>query len=124
MVSLDVDLEFHQVPRLFLPGSWPEGARDMALFNFWANETNLTYRHTPNVGSAVAFFNQTYRAKSLLAAWAGAMQYGSNSQAPDDQVLDTLLNEGEWISRVSLGWLPASYLRLMPAYYRGVSPVI
>ena len=29
-----------------------------------------------------------------------------------------------WMSRVSLGWLPASYLRLMPAFYRGVSPVI
>merc|ERR1711865_1066343 len=68
VVFLDVDLEFHQVPKLFLPGSWPEGARDVALFNFWANETNLTYRHTPQVGSAVAFFNQTYRAKMLLTA--------------------------------------------------------
>ena len=28
------------------------------------------------------------------------------------------------MSRVSLGWLPASNLRLMPAFYRGVSPVI
>eukprot|EP00964_Phaeocystis_antarctica_P068613 scaffold41563_cov60-Phaeocystis_antarctica.AAC.1 len=124
VVFLDVDLEFHQVPRLFLPGSWPEGARDVALFNFWANETNLTYRHTPQVGSAVAFFNQTYRAKMLLTAWAEAMQYKTNKEAPDDQVLDKLLNEGKWMGRVSLGWLPASYLRLMPAYYRGVSPVI
>ena len=124
VVFLDVDLEFHQVPRLFLPGSWPEGPRDVALFNFWANETNLTYRHTPNVGSAVAFFNQTYRAKKLLNAWAEAMQYHTNSEAPDDQVLDKLLNDGKWMARVSLGWLPASYLRLMPAYYRGVSPVI
>jgi hypothetical protein len=121
---LDVDLEFHQVPKLFLPGSWPEGARDVALFNFWANETNLTYRHAPNVGSAVAFFNQTYRAKALLAAWAEAMQFSTNSQAPDDQVLDKLLKEGKWMGRVSLGWLPASYLRLMPAFYRGVDPVI
>ena len=31
---------------------------------------------------------------------------------------------GGWMSCVSLGWLPASYLRLMPAFYRGVSPVI
>ena len=124
VVFLDVDLEFHQVPKLFLPGSWPEGARDVALFNFWANETNLTYRHTPQVGSAVAFFNQTYRSKKLLTAWAEAMQYKTNKQAPDDQVLDKLLLEGKWMGRVSLGWLPASYLRLMPAYYRGVSPVI
>ena len=124
VVFLDVDLEFHKFPDLFLYDSWPDGPRDVALFNFWANETNLTYRHTPNIGSAVAYFNQTYRAKKLLAAWAEAMEYGTNAQAPDDQVLDTLLNEGGWMSRVSLGWLPASYLRLMPAFYRGVDPVI
>ena len=124
VVFLDVDLEFHQFPELFLDDSWPDGPRDVALFNFWANETNITYRHTPNIGSAVAYFNQTYRAKKLLTAWAEAMQYKTNKQAPDDQVLDKLLLEGKWMGRVSLGWLPASYLRLMPAYYRGVSPVI
>ena len=74
--------------------SHAEGARDVALFNFWANETNLTTRHTPNIGSAVAYFNQTYRAKKLLTAWAEAMEYSTNAQAPDDQVLDTLLKEG------------------------------
>ena len=46
------------------------------------------------------------------------------SVAPDDQVLDTLLREGGWLSRTSVGWLPVSYLRTMPAYYRGVDPVI
>jgi hypothetical protein len=125
VVFLDVDLEFHQFPKLFIPGAWPDGhPRDVALFNFWSNETNLTQRHTPNVGSAVAYFNQTYRSKKLLTAWAEAMRYGTNPQAPDDQVLDTLLREGGWLSRASLGWLPVSYLRLMPAYYRGVDPVI
>ena len=78
----------------------------------------------PNIGSAVAFFNHTFRAKKLLTAWAEAMKYKTNERAPDDQVLDKLLNEGGWMSRVSLGWLPASYLRLMPAFYRGVDPVI
>ena len=124
VVFLDVDLEFHKFPELFLPDSWPEGSRDVALFNFWANETNVTYRHTPNIGSAVAFFNHTFRAKKLLTAWAEAMKYKTNSRAPDDQVLDKLLNDGGWMSRVSLGWLPASYLRTMPAYYRGIDPVI
>jgi hypothetical protein len=124
VVFLDVDLEFHKYPDLFLPGSWPEGPRDVALFNFWANETNVTLRRIPNIGSAVAYFNQTYRAKKLLTAWAEAMQYSTNYQAPDDQVLDKLLNEGGWIKRTSLGWLPASYLRTMPAYYRGINPVI
>jgi hypothetical protein len=52
------------------------------------------------------------------------MQYSTNSHAPDDQVLDKLLKEGGWLERVSLGWLPVSYLRTMPAYYRGVVPVI
>ena len=124
VVFLDVDLEFHQFPELFLDDSWPDGPRDVALFNFWANETNMTYRHTPNIGSAVAYFNQTYRAKKLLTAWAEAMQYSTNSRAPDDQVLDKLLKEGGWLEYVSLGWLPASYLRTMPAYYRGVNAVI
>ena len=124
VVFLDVDLEFHKFPDLFLYDSWPDGPRDVALFNFWANETNITNRHTPNIGSAVAYFNHTYRAKKLLTAWAEAMEYSTNAQAPDDQVLDKLLNDGGWMSRVSLGWLPASYLRLMPAFYRGVSPVI
>ena len=124
VIFLDVDLEFHQFPDLFLADSWPDGPRDVALFNFWANETNMTYRHTPNIGSAVAYFNQTYRAKHLLTAWAEAMQYSTNSRAPDDQVLDKLLKEGGWLEHVSLGWLPASYLRTMPAYYRGVNAVI
>ena len=85
VVFLDVDLEFHTFPELFLDDAWPDGPRDVALFNFWANETNMTYRHTPNIGSAVAYFNQTYRAKKLLTAWAEAMQYSTNSRAPDDQ---------------------------------------
>ena len=36
VVFLDVDLEFHRYPQLFLPGSWNEGPRDVALFNFCA----------------------------------------------------------------------------------------
>ena len=39
-------------------------------------------------------------------------------------MLDKLLKEGGWLEYVSLGWLPASYLRTMPAYYRGVNAVI
>ena len=52
------------------------------------------------------------------------MAWKGNYQAPDDQVLDKLLKEGGWLEKVSLGWLPVSYLRTMPAYYRGVVPVI
>ena len=52
------------------------------------------------------------------------MAWEGNRRAPDDQVLDTILKEGEWIKRASYGWLPASYLRTMPSYYRGVDPVI
>ena len=125
VVYLDVDLEFHKFPKLFLPGSWPDGPRDVALFNFHSNASNLTMRMSDQaVGSAVAYFNQTYRAKKLLTAWAEAMMYGTNGRAPDDQVLDTLLNYGGWMARCSLGWLPAAYLRLMPAFYRGVETVI
>ena len=41
-----------------------------------------------------------------------------------DLDLDKLLKEGGWLERVSLGWLPSSYLRIMPSYYRGVKAVI
>ena len=78
----------------------------------------------PNIGSAVAFFNTTTNAKGVLNAWAQAMAYPKNHKAPDDQVLDALLNQGTWLRRASFGWLPAAYLRMMPAYYRGVVPVI
>ena len=72
----------------------------------------------------MAFFNQTYKAKKVLIAWAEAMAYSPNKRAPDDQVLDLLLVDGGWIKRASFGWLPAAYLRTVPAYYRGVDPVI
>ena len=125
VVYLDTDLEFHRFPDLFLPGSWPHSDTvDVSLFNFWGNETLPETKNKPNIGSAVAYFNSTDRAKSLLRVWAEAMAYGSNSHAPDDQVLDLLLTDGEWLGRASFGWLPTSYLRLMPSFYRGVVPVI
>jgi hypothetical protein len=40
------------------------------------------------------------------------------------QVLDLLLLQGGWLSRASFGWLPSSYLRMMPAYYRTIQPII
>ena len=70
------------------------------------------------------FFNQTSRARGVLTAWAEAMAWGTNTNAPDDQVLDRLLKEGGWLARASFGWLPSSYMRTMPSYYRGVDPVI
>ena len=124
VVFLDTDLEFHKFPTLFTPGSWPQGDRDVALFNYWGNETNITNRLTPHTGSGVAFFSQTYPSKKLLVAWAEAMAYKHNQKAPDDQVLDLLLTEGEWLKRVSFGWLPAAYMRNPPSYYRGVDCVI
>ena len=124
VVFLDTDLEFHRYPNLFLPGSWPDYDRDILLFNYWANETRPETKNTPNIGSAVAFFNITMRSKAVLRAWAQAMAYDTNQHAPDDQVLDLLLGEGEWLKRASFGWLPSAYLRTMPAYYRGVVPII
>ena len=66
VVFLDVDLEFHKFPELFMPGSWPDGDRDVALFNYWGNETNVTARRTPNTGSGVAFSRNSIA--SLTAA--------------------------------------------------------
>ena len=124
VVFLDTDLEFVSFPHLFVPGSWPNGGRDVAIFNFWGNETDYPHASTPTTGSGVVFFNQTIRATRVLTAWAEAMAWDGNTRAPDDQVLDTILKEGGWINRASYGWLPASYLRTMPSYYRGVMPVI
>ncbi len=121
---MDVDLEFHSFPQLFVPGSWPGGGRDVAIFNYWGNETDWEHASVPTTGSGVVFFNQTGRARAVLTAWAEAMAWEENTRAPDDQVLDTLLHEGGWLGRASYGWLPSSYMRTMPAYYRGVEPVI
>ena len=123
MVYLDSDLEFHRFPELFMPGSWPNGDRDICVFNFWGNETNLTIRSIPNTASGVIYFNQTFSAQKVLTAWAEAMAYEKNVKAPDDQVLDELLVNG-WLERASYGWLPSSYLHMMPAYYRGVRAII
>ena len=106
-----------------MPGSWPNGDRDIAVFNFWGNETNLTIRSIPNTASGVIYFNQTFAAQKVLTAWAEAMAYEKNVKAPDDQVLDELLVNG-WLERASYGWLPSSYLHMMPAYYRGVRAII
>ena len=124
VVFLDTDLEFASFPHLFVKGGWPNGGRDVAIFNFWGNETDPEHASTPNTGSGVVFFNHTRRAKSVLTAWAEAMAWEENTKAPDDQVFDTILKAGGWLSRASFGWLPASYLRTMPAYYRGITPVI
>ena len=40
------------------------------------------------------------------------------------RVLDLLLSDGQWLKRASFGWLPVAYLRTMPAFYRGVDPII
>ena len=58
VVFLDIDLEFQQFPNLFTPGSWPNGPRDVAIFNYWGNETDLEHASTPTTGSGVIFFNQ------------------------------------------------------------------
>ena len=120
---MDVDLEFHQYPTLFSPGSWPDFDRDVAVFNFWGNETSPKTKYTTQIGSAVAFFNRTDRARKVARAWAEAMAWEGNRQVPDDQVLDLLLTQGGWLKRASFGWLPTAYLRTMPSYYRGVVPV-
>ena len=125
VVFLDTDLEFYSFPDLFAPGNWPYGwTYDVALFNFWGNETALNTKNIPQIGSAVAFFNQTDRSKAVLNAWAEAMAWDGNARAPDDQVLGLLLHQGGWLSRASFGWLPSSYLHMMPSFYRGVVPVI
>ena len=122
VVWLDCDMEFHKFPKKFMPASWETGPRDALLFNFWGNETKG--QDSPSIGSGVAFFNYTLPARNLLVAWAEAMAYDLNAEAPDDQVLSELLGSGSWVRRAKFGWLPASYMRHLPAMYRGVDPVI
>ena len=39
-------------------------------------------------------------------------------------MLSQLLGSGSWVRRAKFGWLPAAYMRHLPAVYRGVDPVI
>ena len=73
--------------------------------------------------SGIAWFNKTESASQLLTAWAQSMAYDTNIAAPDDQALDLLVNDDGWIDRCAFGWLPASYLRMMPRH-RDVAPVL
>ena len=79
---LDSDLEFHQFPQLFAPGGWDDGPRDVAIFNYWGNESKG--QNKPSTGSGVVYFNSTTRSKNLLVAWAEAMAFDTNTEAPDD----------------------------------------
>ena len=145
VVFVDTDLEFHKYPALFdsrlvgqpEKGGWPccslpdstacdggVGSRDLGVFNYWGNETDQFHGKAPSLGSGVMFVNATQRAVDIMVAWAEAMANEANAEAPDDQVLNKLLNEGGWLPRASYGYLPASYLRTMPWFYRGVDPVI
>ena len=121
VVWLDSDLEFHSYPTLFAPGGWEDGPRDVAIFNYWGNESKG--QNKPSTGSGVVYFNSSTRAKNLLVAWAEAMAFDTNTEAADDQVFNELLGKG-WVHRASFGWLPSSYLRVPPLFYRGVVPVI
>ena len=58
VVFLDTDLEFHSFPHLFVSGSWPNGGRDVAIFNFWGNETDWKHASRTATGSGVVFVNQ------------------------------------------------------------------
>jgi len=121
---MDVDLEYHAFPTLFTPRGWAElpAPRDVLLWNWQANVSLFVGRRL-KMASGVAWFNKTQPAEALLLAWAEAMAHEPNVRAPDDQVMDLLVNEDGWIDRVRFGWLPESYLRMMPRH-KHIVPVI
>jgi hypothetical protein len=47
VVFLDTDLEFYSFPHLFVKGGWPNGGRDVAIFNYWGSETDSNPTPTP-----------------------------------------------------------------------------
>ena len=148
---MDVDLEFHSYPILFTPGGWPSpefDQRDVMLWNWQVSVSSFQHPaptpHTAHgacmhvhtqgnvshfngrrlkTASGIAWFNKTESASLLLTAWAQSMAYDTNIAAPDDQALDLLVNDDGWIDRCNFGWLPASYLRMMPRFAY-VTPVI
>ncbi len=121
---LDVDLEFHSFPTLFTPEGWADqpAPRDVLLWNWQANVSHFQGRRL-KMASGVAWFNKTAQAEALLYAWAESMAYEPNVRAPDDQAMDLLVNDDGWIDRAAFGWLPESYLRMMPRH-RHIQPVI
>lgn len=124
LVWMDADLEFHAFPTLFTRAGWAEtdGPLDAILWNWQANVSHFAGRRL-KMASGVAWFNVTEPARALVVAWAEAMAYGSNIHAPDDQTMDLLVNNDGWMDRASFGWLPESYLRMMPRHSH-VEPVI
>lgn len=128
---LDADLEFHSYPSLFAPAAWSQyGTRDVILWNWQANVSSFSGRRL-KMASGVAWFNTTKEALDLLTAWTHVMAFEPNARVPDDQAMDLLVNDGRlqagggdgWIDRAAFGWLPESYLRMMPRH-RHITPVI
>ena len=121
---MDVDLEFHSYPTLFTPAGWGTfpAPRDALLWNWQANVTHWQGRRL-KMASGIAWFNKTAAAEALLLAWAETMAYEPNARAPDDQAMDLLVNDDRWIDRAAFGWLPESYLRMMPRHQH-ITPVI
>ena len=83
MDFLDTDLEFQSFPHLFVPGSWPNGGRDVAIFNYWGNESDWEHASTPTTGSGVVLFNQTQRSRAVLTANTPVFSHAAlNSAVP------------------------------------------
>ena len=104
------------VSRRFVPSAWSP-PRDVLLWNWQANVSAFSGRRL-KMASGVAWFRKTARAENLLTAWAQAMAYAPNVNAPDDQTLDLLVNEDGWMDRVEFGWCAPP--RARPALPRGV----
>lgn len=136
---VDADSEIMQYPSLLLEN---ENNTHLQIYNWLADADNHVTRQnrieksinwiignnktsqTELLCSSGTFaFNYSKESLELLDKWIYEMKKTPN--IPDDQVLDRIFNEGEYVNKLNCRWLPKSYNRMMRfSDWLSVEPVI
>jgi len=128
---VDADSEIIQYPSLLFKD---ENSVNLQIYNWLADSDNHVTRSNQNIfqktynlitgnnnsktsqtkllcSSGTFAFNYSNESLQLLDKWIDEMK--KNPHIPDDQVLDKIFNNGNWINKIKCRWLPKSYNRMM-----------
>lgn len=112
---IDADSEIMQYPSLLLKD---ESSINLQIYNWLADPNNHVTRSNPKMisqtkllaSSGTFAFNYSDKSLALLDEWIIEMNRTPNT--PDDQILDRVFNNGNWINKIKYRWLPKSYNRM------------
>lgn len=113
---IDADSEIMQYPKLLLQD---ENVVNLQIYNWLADQDNHVTRSNPKMisqtkilaSSGTFAFNYSEKSLQLLDEWIVEMKRTPGT--PDDQVLDKVFNNGNWINKLKCRWLPKNYNRMV-----------